>query len=231
MVKLSNLFFISISIIMPILNSCGESKEAMRTSENQFTYLALGDSYTIGESVAEELRWPNLLTKDLRAEGVKVNDAKIIAKTGWRTDQLIDAAKDSERFAMVSLLIGVNNQYQKKSIETFKKEFNVLFDMTIQLSFHEEKGVFVLSIPDYGITSYVSDTGPHVSKDLIRWNESIKMICKKRGILYFNTTEISKLAKKDSSLLADDGLHPSGKIYQMWVDAIKQDVKKRFTSF
>lgn len=190
-------------------------------------YLALGDSYTIGESVSESERWPNQLQRQLTAKGVAIRTPEIIAKTGWRTDQLLAAVNEGTQFnkyKMVSLLIGVNNQYQKKPIAVFQKEFNSLLDKSIELCLDGQNGVFVLTIPDYGVTPFAGEAGPSISQDLKKWNEAILEICTKRKINCYNITEISKKAGKEKDLTASDGLHPSGKMYELWVNSIVEDV-------
>lgn len=199
-----------------------------------YTYLALGDSYTIGESVNPRMRWPVLLAGALRDSGLAVTNPKIIAKTGWRTDQLSDAIKESEtgnqKYDMVSLLIGVNNQYQRESIKKFRPELNSLIDKAIELSKYRSEGVFILSIPDYGVTPFAGEKGPQASKELKQWNAVVEKICRERNIQYFNITPISQKAENDPSLLASDQLHPSGKMYQEWVDSISESVYLRLRS-
>ena len=193
-------------------------------SQTKKTYLALGDSYTIGESVKENLRWPNQLSDSLSARGIQFELPKIIARTGWRTDELIAALqteKGKEDYDLVSLLIGVNNQYQNKDIEVFQKEFAELIKIAIQHSKKGKKSVFVLSIPDYGATPFGQQKNPKkIDKEIQQYNAVCRQICDEHNIPFYEITEISKRAKTDLALVAVDGLHPSGAMYSLWVQKI-----------
>lgn len=187
-------------------------------------FLALGDSYTIGESVAEAERWPNQLAAKL-----KLAAPHIIATTGWRTDNLkdaIEAANLKPEYDLVSLLIGVNNQYQGKSIEVYEREFEELLQTSIKLAKGKKKNVFVVSIPDYGYTPFGKAKQEKISFELDQYNAINKRIAAKYGIKYFNITEISRKGLEDAELVAGDGLHPSGKMYAQWVEVIYSGLKK-----
>lgn len=187
-------------------------------------FLALGDSYTIGESVAESERWPNQLAAKL-----KIPQPKIIATTGWRTDNLkdaIDAASLKPEYDLVSLLIGVNNQYQGKPIEVYEREFEELLQTAIKLAKGKKKNVFVVSIPDYGFTPFGKAKQEKISEELDQYNAINKHIAAKYGVKYFNITEISRKGFEDAELVATDGLHPSGKMYGQWVELIYTGLKK-----
>ena len=193
----------------------------------QASYLALGDSYTIGESVAEDQRWPVQLAAKMKENGVNVRNPKIIATTGWRTDQLKEAIESSSlgpSYDMVSLLIGVNNQYQGRSVESFAPEFEELLQMAINKVGGNKNRVFVLSIPDYGKTPFGSSKEEKIGKELDAHNAVSKEICDRYGVDYFNITSISREAKDDPELIAEDNLHPSGKSYKRWVELIYQDI-------
>lgn len=187
-------------------------------------FLALGDSYTIGESVAEPERWPNQLTEKL-----KIPAPTIIATTGWRTDNLkdaIEAASLKPEYDLVSLLIGVNNQYQGKPIEVYEREFEELLQTAIKLAKGKKKNVFVVSIPDYGFTPFGKAKQEKISAELDRYNAINKRIAAKYGVKYFNITEISRKGLEDAELVAGDGLHPSGKMYGQWVELIYSGLEK-----
>lgn len=188
------------------------------------TYLALGDSYTIGESVAVSERWPVQLSSKLTERGISMDDPKIIARTGWRTDQLKDAIESDKELAasydMVSLLIGVNNQYQGKTVESFAPEFEELLKMAIKLAGDDPKSVFVVSIPDYGKTPFGAAKEQQIEKELNAYNKVSKDICKKYKVKYFNITIGSRKAKVQPDLVAKDKLHPSGKMYQEWAEMV-----------
>jgi lysophospholipase L1-like esterase len=214
-----------------LITTIGANMKAQSNTENQKTlrYLALGDSYTIGESVAESERWPVYLAARLASEGMSIESPKIIAKTGWRTDELEEAiSKDGARgeWDLISLLIGVNNQYQGKSVESYEIEFNRLVQYALKLAGGNEKKVFIVSIPDYGKTPFGASKEAKIEKELKAYNKVNKAIAKKYNIQYFNITPISAKAKNDPELVADDTLHPSGKMYKAWVDMMFKKVLK-----
>ena len=187
-------------------------------------FLALGDSYTIGESVTEAERWPVQLAATLRQQGVHVEDPWIIATTGWRTDDLkkaILAAKPANDFDMVSLLIGVNNQYQGKSAAEYAPEFEELLKMAIAFAGGDKAKVFVVSIPDYGYTPFGKEKQEKISKQIDEFNEVNRSAATKFGVPYFDITGISRRGLKEPVLVASDGLHPSGEMYKEWVEVIK----------
>lgn len=187
-------------------------------------YLALGDSYTIGESVAENQRWPVQLTARLRAAGLAVADPQIIARTGWTTGEL--AARIAQEhitgpFDLVSLLIGVNNQYRGLSLADYRQEFGELLETAVALAGGETGRVVVLSIPDWGVTPFAAkmsrDPG-QVAVEIDAFNAANRQEAAARGVAYVDVTPISRQAATDLALLADDGLHPSGKMYAAWVE-------------
>jgi lysophospholipase L1-like esterase len=191
--------------------------------KKEVKYLALGDSYTIGESVAEKDRWPNQL-----ADQLKIAHPKIIATTGWRTDDLAGAIKSADlkdEYDLVSLLIGVNNQFQGKSATQYEIEFEELLKTSIKLGKGKTKNVFVVSIPDYGFTPYGKPKQVIITKQIDEFNAINKRIAEKFKIAYFNITEISRKGLEDPTLVAEDGLHPSGKMYAAWVDLIIKKMK------
>ncbi len=195
-------------------------------SQQPIKYLALGDSYTIGESVTETERWPVQLAEALRKKGRSIEAPKIIATTGWRTDNLgnaINIANLKPEYGLVSLLIGVNNQYQGKPIDQFRKEFEELLNVAIRLAQGKKENVFVVSIPDYGYTPFGKANQPKISKELDDYNSVSKNITGKYGVKYFYITDISRKGFDDPSLVASDGLHPSGKQYGQWVDLILKE--------
>ena len=192
-------------------------------SQTPLKYLALGDSYTIGESVAENDRWPIQLAEALRKKNRDIEAPRIIATTGWRTDNLANAiniARLKNEYDLVSLLIGVNNQYQGKPIAQFTKEFEELLNTAIKLAGGKKENVFVVSIPDYGYTPFGKSKQEQISKELDEYNRLTREIVKKYDIKYFYITDISRRGLSDPSLVAEDGLHPSGKQYKEWVELI-----------
>jgi lysophospholipase L1-like esterase len=191
-------------------------------------YLALGDSYTIGEAVSEQDRWPVQLAKRLRQEDIPVQDPHIIAATGWTSGKLqsaIDKENLQSEWDLVSLLIGVNNQYRKHDLDVFRQEFTSLLQKAIFFARKKPEGVFVLSIPDYGVTPFsAGKDAAEVAREIDQYNTLSEDICKRFGIAYHNITGISKKAATDPALLAEDELHPSGVMYAQWVELIYKDV-------
>jgi lysophospholipase L1-like esterase len=193
-----------------------------------FTYLALGDSYTIGESVPESERWPVQLVNEINIKSTRINAPNIIAKTGWRTGDLlnaIDKEPDDKRYDIVSVLIGVNNQFQGKSIFQYTTDLRTLFKKAISLCKKGEKGVFALSIPDYGVTPFGKDQKERIQKEIDQWNLVYENISEEFNISFYNITEISRQAEQEPDLIAFDKLHPSGKMYLLWVKHIIKDVE------
>lgn len=195
------------------------------TDENAkpFRYLALGDSYTIGERVAADARWPVQLTDLLKREGVVVESPKIIAATGWTTDELsagIDRDKvDGERYDLVSLLIGVNNQFRRRSIDHYRQEFRALLRRAVQLAGGEPGRVLVLSIPDWGVTPFAArQNRPNIGAEIDQFNAVNREETETAAARYVNVTPISREAAAKPSLIAPDGLHPSGEMYRRWAE-------------
>jgi lysophospholipase L1-like esterase len=189
--------------------------------------LALGDSYTIGESVALSSRWPMQLVDSLQKRGVDCLQPKIIATTGWRTDNLkhaISKTKFKEEYNLVSLLIGVNNYYQGRTVESYTPEFEELLNTAIQLAGGDKSSVFVLSIPDYGYTPFGKENQAKITEGIDAYNAVNKSISDKYGVKYYNITDISRRGLEEADLVASDGLHPSEKMYSEWVKVILSDI-------
>ncbi len=187
------------------------------------SFLALGDSYTIGESVPENERWPVQLSRVLNERGQNVADPRIIATTGWRTDQLKKAVLDANLkndWGMVSLLIGVNNYYQKKTAESYAPEFEELLKMAVELAGGKKENVFVVSIPDYGFTPFGKPKQEEITKGIDAFNAVNRDITRKMGIRYVEITDLTREGLAKPEYVAADGLHPSGKMYSLWVERI-----------
>lgn len=189
---------------------------------NTLTYLALGDSYTIGEAVAEDDRWPVQLARSLRAEGITLADPQIIAATGWTTDELewgIDSVAGLGTFDFVSLLIGVNNQYRNRSAVAYCGEFHTLLHRAIRHARGRADRVLVLSIPDWGATPFAaSDTrdAATIGSEIDAFNAQARKVCEKEGVAFVDITPISRERSPDATMLAKDGLHPSAAMYTLW---------------
>ena len=196
--------------------------------DSHYTFLALGDSYTIGEAVDESQRWPVQLKTLLHNKSIVLNEVDIIAQTGWTTDELkkaIDDHKITRTYNYVSLLIGVNNQYRGNPIDIYQKEFKELLEMAIGFSGNIVKQVFVLSIPDWGAMPFAEGKDrDRIGKQIDDFNAVNKRISLELGVNYVDITPISRMALTDKELVASDGLHPSGKMYGLWAN----EVARRF---
>ncbi|MDF9797185.1 lysophospholipase L1-like esterase [Catalinimonas alkaloidigena] len=183
------------------------------------SYLALGDSYSFGEGVRENERWPTQLAQKLDWQ-----TPQIIATTGWTTSELIDGISISEldtSYDWISLLIGVNNQYRGQSIKSYQSDLEILANIMLPLVRHKSQQVFVISIPDYGITPFARDKNPQrISQELSQYNQINKNFAFQHGFQYCDITQLSLKAKQNKDYLVDDQLHPSGSMYKIWVDEI-----------
>lgn len=187
------------------------------------SYLALGDSYTIGENVEAAGRWPMQLAAALRADGIVIDEPRIIATTGWTTNELstaIDAAQPLGRdHALVSLLIGVNNQYRGRAVDEYAHEFAVLLERAIGFAGRRADRVFVLAIPDWGVTPFAADSGRDtaaIARELDAYNAAAAKICAERGVVFIDIAPVSRARGAEPAMLADDGLHPSAAMYAEW---------------
>jgi len=184
--------------------------------------LALGDSYTIGESVDPAERWTSHLVRRLRAEGVEITDAEIVAKTGWMTDELdaaIDEAAPAGPFGVVSLLVGVNDQYRGRSVEEYGERFAALLERAVGFAGGNARHVVVLSIPDWGVTPFAANEGRDpivVAREIDAFNAVNFRIATVRRARWVDVTHVSRRAATDPDLLSADGLHPSGRMYDEW---------------
>jgi len=200
------------------LTSCEKSP---KTSSETIRFLALGDSYTIGESVAENERWPVQLADSLRIAGFKIDEPLIIAKTGWTTDELqegIEQVNPQGPFDLVSLLIGVNNQYRGRDVGEYRIQFKQLLEQAISFAGDNINKVIVLSIPDWGVTPFASGQNrDKIATKINQFNEINRYETEQKGIRYVDVTPFSRKALDDTSFIASDGLHPSEKMYAGWV--------------
>lgn len=187
-------------------------------------FLALGDSYTIGERVSAKHRWPNQLAKLLEAEGIQT-EVTIIARTGWTVDELwegIQANPPEGTYDLVTLLIGVNDQYRGYTGEWYRGKFRFMLEKAVLYAGGHPDQVIVISIPDWGFTPFAaaqSDTEP-ISQQIDEFNAVNLEETKAVGAHYVDVTIISRMALDDFELIAGDRLHPSGKMYHMWAEKI-----------
>jgi lysophospholipase L1-like esterase len=201
------------------------------------SYLALGDSYTIGENVEPAGRWPVQLAAALRAEGIVIDDPRIIATTGWTTDELSAAIYSAEPlgsdYALVSLLIGVNNQYRGRAVDEYAREFAVLLERAIGFAGRRADRVFVLAIPDWGVTPFAADSGRDtaaIARELDAYNAAAAKICADRGVVFIDIAPVSRTRGAEPAMLADDGLHPSAAMYAEWARLALPAVRRMLSS-
>ena len=194
------------------------------------TYLALGDSYTIGQSVSEADRYPVQAAAMFNAAGVDMKTPDIIAVTGWTTGDLLKATAShpvGEGYDLVTLLIGVNNQYQHKSIDVYKAEFSTLLQASIAYARGNAAAVYVLSIPDYGVTPFARGVdSKRIADEIVSFNEVNRALAAQYNVHYLFITDETRRALHDETLMASDGLHYSGKELHVWASMLVKDVLK-----
>ncbi|MDB4902680.1 MAG: GDSL-like Lipase/Acylhydrolase [Mucilaginibacter sp.] len=205
------------------------------TSPDSLTYLALGDSYTIGQSVNREQSFPHQLTDALNYSFISakspfyVQYPTIIATTGWTTDDLINGIANggitNKKFSFVTLLIGVNDQYEQLSLSNYKVKFVQVLKIAINFANGDTSRVFVLSIPDYGVTPFGSGRTSVIGPEIDQFNAVNRDESKKAGVNYLNITTISREAATNRGLVASDGLHPSAQMYKLWVQQLEPVVE------
>lgn len=199
-------------------------------SQKTYTYLALGDSYTIGESVPLEKNFPHQVVALLRKEKITIDDPAIIAKTGWTTDELqeqLSRVRLAVPFDFVTLLIGVNNQYRGRSEQEYAQQFEELLQQAIGYAADKTNHVIVLSIPDWGVTPFAKDRNrTEIAKEIDAFNAINEKISKKYKVHYINITPFTREAATDKTLVAEDGLHPSAKDYSRWAEKVKEVIMK-----
>ena len=187
-------------------------------------FLALGDSYTIGESVADQERWPVQLARDLRAMGIPLEEPILIARTGWTTEELdagIDAANPVGPFSLVTLLIGVNDQYRGREPEAYRAPFAALLRRATRFAGGDVSRVIVVSIPDWGVTPFASGRDANaIASAIDAFNAVNREETAKARASYVDITPASRRARTESGLTAADGLHPSGSMYGIWTALI-----------
>jgi len=203
--------------------------DLINSGNSKLSFLALGDSYTIGDGVNENERWPNQFVEVAYENGLDFEKPEIIAETGWKTFDLLNAISQTnftQKYDYVSLLIGVNNQFNSRSIDEFEEDLNKLMDKMNNLK-KSNGNIIIISIPDWGYTPFGNSYNREViSSEINLFNNSLITFANSYGLKYVDVTEISRRALNESNLLASDNLHPSGlmylewarKIYETWID-------------
>ncbi len=204
-----------------------QSSETMHT----YSYLALGDSYTIGEALNLQHSFPYQAVSLLREKGISFYAPEIIAKTGWTTDELDAALRDHvflPKYDFVSLLIGVNNQYRGRDIIEYKEQFEELLKRAITLANGKKEHVMVISIPDYGVTPFAAAKDPErIAREIDTFNTVNRAISVQYKVHYIDITPGSRKAKADPSLIAEDGLHPSKNEYANWAESLVELISRQ----
>lgn len=197
----------------------------MPEARSPLTYLALGDSYTIGEGVAPRERWPMQLVAALRRDGIAVDDPRVIATTGWTTDELsaaMDAAEPLGTWDFVSLLIGVNNQYRGRDAGEYAQQFDALLRRAVSLTGGRTGRMLVLSIPDWGVTPFARGQGrdaAQVASEIDAFNDAARQLAEREGVAFVDITGISRERGADADMLVADQLHPSAAMHALWAEA------------
>jgi lysophospholipase L1-like esterase len=201
----------------------------MTASTNALSFLSLGDSYTIGESVEATDRWPVQLARMLRQRGIDLADPDIIARTGWTTAELqaaVAASGNTKQYDYVSLLIGVNNQYRGLSLGTYQAEFGQLLRTAIRYAKGRPDRVFVLSIPDWGQSPHAEGRDKVlIAKEIDAFNAAAKAICEQQRVAFIDITPLTRAAAGDATQFATDGLHYSGKQMKQWAEKVMNNVR------
>jgi len=200
-------------------------------AQKTISYLALGDSYTIGESVPIYENFPYQTVQLLRAKGLQVQAPEIVARTGWTTDELMAGIEKTtllKEYDLVSLLIGVNNQYRGRSLQEFGEQFEMLINKAISFAGGKKEHVFVISIPDWGATPFAAGRDrKKIEEEINAFNALKKKITVEKGISFIEITEGSRAATNDENLVAKDKLHPSGKEYAKWAEKLSVAILDR----
>ncbi|MCC7247236.1 MAG: SGNH/GDSL hydrolase family protein [Lysobacter sp.] len=250
-------------------DAASAGSDEMPAMTARISYLALGDSYTIGEGVAPEGRWPAQLAAALRERGIAIDDPRIVARTGWTTDELSaaidaefggaharsesdgvdrdgsdgdEAARDEQHrdeknrhektlehrsrearptFGLVTLLIGVNNQYRVRSVDDYGEQFEALLERAIGFADGRADRTLVLAIPDWGVTPFAAQSGrdtARIAHELDAYNTAARAICERRGVAFVDIAPISRARGAEEKMLVNDGLHPSVAMYALWSD-------------
>ncbi len=221
-------------LLLLLLFACTKQSEIVLPTEapanNITSYLALGDSYTIGESVDYSMNYPNQLYEKLLADDIAIAPPTIIARTGWTTLELsaaIQQENPDSNYSLVSLSIGVNNQFRGYAISGYEANFEDLLKQAIAFAGGDNNRVFVISIPDYGYTPFGQRRNPaFISEELDEYNAINQRISETYEVTYFDITPISREGLIRTDLVAIDDLHPSAKQYEEWVALMYKKVKE-----
>jgi len=228
--------FVSLSVMAAIVG-CTDWYDPARprpAAEKELTILALGDSYTVGYSLPTDWNWPCQLADTLAAGGDSLESLEVIAATGWTTRDLLEAVRDSlaldgleyESYGLVTLMIGVNNQFKGLDPAVFEAELDTLINLALELAEGDPVRVLGFSIPDYGVTPVGEMFGPaRIATEIDAYNVILERIFGERGIVMLDVTTLSRLADDEPQLVAKDGLHYSREMYARWVTLMLAQVR------
>ncbi|GHB50043.1 SGNH/GDSL hydrolase family protein [Mongoliitalea lutea] len=226
MIKSIILSFIAIAFLDQPMNQPNPTETS---AKNPIKYLALGDSYTIGEGVVEEERYPNQAVAMLQAQSLDIELSQIIAKTGWTTDELAQGIEDANiagnTYDLVTLLIGVNNQYRRRSVDNYREELTSMIKQAITFAQGNPKRVALLSIPDWGVTPFGKDSGRDLEENagaIDQFNATKKAVAAELGVFYIDITEEYRSIGGLDEMVVADKLHPSGLVYKSWAKKLSQ---------
>ena len=198
--------------------------DSLSMAQDPIRYLALGDSYTIGESVDPADRWPVQLAERLKDTGIIIDEPVIIARTGWTTGELSSAIDESgikEVFDLVTLLIGVNNQYRGYDTASYRSDLIRLIERAVGFAGGDITKVILVSIPDWGVMPFAEGRDrDKIAAEINTFNDIMRTEAESVGVSFINITPVSRTAAVDPEMAAVDGLHPSGKMYSKWVDLV-----------
>ena len=199
------------------------NKNFIPPNNESYSFLALGDSYTVGEGVSYEESWPSQFVDYALDRGIDFKNPELIAQTGWKTYDLLDAIKSSNlsvKYDFISLLIGVNNQFNSRPLSEFEDDLNEILTEINYLKKGDSK-VIIISIPDWGYSPYGSNYDrERISDEIDQFNNILKKISEQNNLNFVDVTQISRLAIKEPNLIAKDNLHPSELMYSEWVKKI-----------
>lgn len=205
-------------------------------NDKLYSYLALGDSYTIGEGIPVNENFPSQTVRILRKSGITVAAPELIARTGWTTDELIEGIRNTHllsSYDFVSLLIGVNNEYRSRDLEEYKSEFETLLKQAILFAGGQSTHVFVLSIPDWSVTTFANAHLPdsagrnkeRVAREIDAFNKAAEQIARFYDVEFIEITTHTRHTASEPGSFASDGLHPSGKEYQYWATQLSAKIR------
>lgn len=238
MIPRARIWVLTLVLSLGVEAGCGQDAGPVGPSPNpevDLTLLALGDSYTVGHSLPTEWSWPYQLADSLSQVGDTLRTIDVVAETGWTTGDLLDALRDSlvqdqlalETYGLVTLMIGVNNQFQGLDPALFDAEMDTLIALAIEQVGGDPDRVLGFSIPDYGVTPVGELFGPdRIAAEIEAYNAVLARKFTEQGVVMIDITPLSRQAAAEPALVARDGLHYSGEMYARWVSLMLSEVRR-----